>query len=89
MKINIPKLKRDLSTYGFVIIRNYISKDKINKVLSQLGLIFCNEIENKDKNYNKLFWKDKNFSDDVIKLRKRNPYQFSKVYNFIKSILKV
>ena len=86
MKVSIPKLKSNLSKYGFVIIKNYISKYKINKVLDQLGLIFCNEIKkNKDKNYKKLFWKDKNFSEDIIKLRKKNPYQFSKVYNFIKN----
>ena len=52
MKVSIPKLKSNLSKYGFVIIKNYISKYKINKVLDQLGLIFCNEIKkNKDKNY--------------------------------------
>ena len=40
MKVSIPKLKSNLSKYGFVIIKNYISKYKINKVLDQLGLIF-------------------------------------------------
>lgn len=87
-KLNLNKLSQDYKKNGFVIIRKFVSKKKIEILKNILANIFKNRISFYNlNNFNKLKldWNSKLFNQEIYSIRNNHPEIFSKVYNDIKN----
>jgi ectoine hydroxylase-related dioxygenase (phytanoyl-CoA dioxygenase family) len=87
--LNIKSIKKEISENGYCVLKNFIKKKEIKKILETLVLVFAKEVKNHNINYKKIkkknYWQDFEFNKKIIKLRKNKPSKFSIVYNLIKN----
>tara|TARA_B100000795_G_C22785372_1_gene434343 strand:+ start:1394 stop:2203 length:810 start_codon:yes stop_codon:yes gene_type:complete len=87
--LNTKKIKKEISENGYCVLKNFIKKKDIKKILETLALVFANKskittlITKKIKQKN--YWQDFEFNKKIIKLRKDKPSKFSIVYNLVKN----
>tara|TARA_B100000029_G_scaffold513062_1_gene611453 strand:- start:2877 stop:3737 length:861 start_codon:yes stop_codon:yes gene_type:complete len=76
------------ATNGYVIIKDFIPRKRINSLLENICKLYCKYAEDKDFFYSQdKPWKTELFHEKLIELRKTNPDDFGAIYDSLKTSL--